>query len=140
MKKVLVVGVFDLFHFGHLRLLRRASRLGDYLVVAVQSDEYIRKYKSVAPDALGTLYSLDERMEMIRSLRCVDEVVPYNDIDKDIINIDFDIFAKGPDQNHPGFIAAVNWCEQNGKKVVTLPRTEGISSTYLKRIIQDFGG
>ena len=136
MKKILLVGVFDLFHFGHLRLLKRASKLGDYLIVAVQEDESVKKYKS-APDVSGPLYSLEERIEMVRALRCVDDVIPYNSVAEDIKNIDFDVFVKGPDQDHSGFESAVRWCEENDKKVVTLPRTDGISSTYLRRLITD---
>jgi len=130
----LLVGVFDLFHFGHLRLLKRAAKLGDYLVAAIQTDEYVVKFK---PDSIGAFYSLDERMEMIRALRCVDEVISYNSIENDIKNIQFDIFVKGPDQVHAGFAAAAKWCEENGKSVIVLPRTEGVSSTYIKRIITD---
>ena len=136
MKKVLVFGVFDMFHFGHMRLLKRAAKLGDYLIVAVQADDYVMKYKS-SIGTIGALYSLKERMEMIRSLRCVDEVISYNDVDIDIKNVDFDIFIKGPDQVHKGYVAATKWCEEKGKKIVVLPRTEGISSTYIKHIISD---
>ena len=139
MKKVLVFGVFDLFHFGHLRLLKRAAGLGDYLIVAVQSNEQIIKYKynPSSGDATGALYSLEERMEMIRALRCVDEVISYDVVADDIKQIDFSVYVKGPDNVHAGILAATKWCEENGKEVVTLPRTEGISSTYLKRIITD---
>ena len=135
MKKVLVFGVFDLFHFGHLRLLKRASSLGDYLIVAVQANEEIMKYKS--SDSYGPLYSIDERMEMIRAMRCVDEVISYNSVADDIKKIAFDIYVKGPDNVHSGILEATKWCEENGKEVVILPRTEGISSTYLKRMIMD---
>jgi len=137
MKKVLIFGVFDLFHFGHLRIIKRAAKLGDYCIVAVQSDEYVIKYKP--PGASGALYSTEERIEMIRALRCVDEVIPYNVVVDDIKKIDFDIYVKGDDNVHSGILAAVKWCEENGKEVVTLPRTEGISSTYLKRLLSDFG-
>jgi len=82
MKKVLVFGVFDLFHFGHLRLLKRAAKLGDYCIAAVQNDEYILKYKP--PGATGALYSTEERCEMIRALRCVDDVITYNVVADDI--------------------------------------------------------
>ena len=136
MKKVLLVGVFDMFHFGHLRLLKRASQLGDYLIVAIQSSDAINKYKS-SHGVTKTLYSHEERVEMIRALRCVDEIISYSDVGVDIKNIDFDIFVKGPDQVHSGFVVATKWCEENGKEVVIIPRTEGISSTYLKRIIED---
>jgi cytidyltransferase-like protein len=136
MKKVLVFGVFDLFHFGHLRLLKRAAKLGDYCIVAVQNDEYILRYKP--PGSTGAFYSTEERCEMVRALRCVDEVITYNVVADDIRNIDFSIWAKGPDNVHAGIQAAIKWCGENGREVVTLPRTEGISSTHIKRLISDF--
>ncbi len=127
--KVLTVGVFDYFHYGHLKLFERAKALGDYLVVAVQRDEEIRKTK---PDA-QVLYDLSRRMEMVSAIRFVDEVVPYAQIDEDIVKIDFDIFAVGGDQNHAGFQRAIKWCLEHGKKVVTLPRTPGICSSDIKK-------
>lgn len=78
------------------------------------------------------VYSTEERLFMVSSIRYVDEVVTYCNVDEDITKIDFDVFAKGPDQQHAGFQRAVAWCEANGKKVVTIPRTEGISSTMLR--------
>jgi cytidyltransferase-like protein len=135
MKKVLLFGVFDLFHFGHLRLMKRAAKLGDYCIVAVQNDEYILRYKP--PGSIGAFYSTEERIEMIRALRCVDEVIMFNIVMEDIQKIDFDILVRGPDQNSSGFLPAVKWCEENGKEIVTLPRTEGISSTYIKRLVID---
>jgi len=65
MKKVLVFGVFDLFHFGHLRLLKRASKLGDYCIVAVQSDEYIRLVDEYISDGFG-IY--DDTADLHRSI------------------------------------------------------------------------
>ena len=128
MKKVLTFGVYDMLHIGHILLFQRAKALGDHLIVAVQEGDYILKYK---PDT-KMIYSTEERVYMVDSIKYVDEVVTYNDVDVDIQQIDFDIFAKGPDQQHEGFQRAVRWCEQNGKEVVVLPRTEGISSTMLR--------
>lgn len=71
-------------------------------------------------------------MFMVSAIRWVDEVVTYNNVDLDIQHIDFDVFAKGPEQQHAGFQRAVAWCEANGKQVVIIPRTEGISSTMLR--------
>ena len=136
MKKVLTFGVFDLFHFGHLRLLKRAAKLGDYFIVAVQNDDFVLKYKP--PGALGAFYSTEERCEMIRALRCVDEVMTYNVVAEDIRKIDFDIWVKPPDAVHSGILEATKWCEENGREVAVLPRTEGISSTYIKRLVYDF--
>ena len=78
------------------------------------------------------VYTTEERMFMVSAVRWVDEVIVYKDVDKDIQDIDFDVFAKGPDQIHAGFQRAVEWCEKNGKEVVVIPRTEGISSTMLR--------
>ena len=71
MKKVLTVGVFDYFHLGHLRLLEQARECGDYLIVAVQDDGCVLKYK---PDA-DVLYSLDERIEMMMAVKCAEQVL-----------------------------------------------------------------
>lgn len=131
MKKVLTFGVYDLLHIGHILLFERAKQLGDYLIVAVQDGDYILKYK---PEA-KMVYNTEERLYMVRSINYVDEVITYKDVDIDIQNIEFDVFAKGPDQCHSGFQRAVKWCEEHGKEVVTLPRTEGISSTCQGSII-----
>ena len=129
MKKILTFRVYDMLHIGHMLLFKRAKELGDYLIVAVQDGECILKYKP------GTemIYTTDERLYMVSAIRYVDEVVTYKDVDVDIQNIDFDVFVKGPDQCHAGFQRAVKWCEEHGKEVVTLPRTEGISSTMMRQ-------
>lgn len=133
MKRVLTVGVYDLLHLGHIMLFKHAKELGDYLIVAVQEDGAILKYKP------GTemVNTTEERLAMVSSIRFVDEVVTYKDVDKDIQDIDFDVFAKGPDQNHAGFQKAVSWCKEHGKEVVIIPRTEGISSSRLRGFIQN---
>ena len=128
MKTVLTFGVYDLLHIGHILLFKRARELGDRLVVAVQDGDFILKYK---PEA-KMVYSTEERLFMVSNIKYVDDVVVYRDVDIDIQNIDFDVFAKGPDQQHAGFQRAVAWCEAHGKEVVTIPRTEGISSTMLR--------
>lgn len=131
MKKVLTFGVYDLLHLGHILLFKHAKEFGDSLIVAVQNGDYILKYKPEAKIMNGT----DERMMMVASIRYVDEVVTYKDVDIDIQNIDFDILVKGPDQNHSGFQRAIEWCKSNGKKVVVIPRTEGISSSLLREFL-----
>lgn len=132
MKTILTVGVYDMLHIGHILLFKHAKELfpeGECkLVVAVQDGNYIQKYK---PEA-RMVYTTEERMFMVSAVRWVDEVIVYKDVDKDIQDIDFDVFAKGPDQCHEGFQRAVEWCNANGKEVVVIPRTEGISSTMLR--------
>ena len=130
MLKILTFGVYDMLHIGHILLFKHIKELFPEqecsLIVAVQDS--ILKYK---PDT-KMVYTTEERMFMVSSIRWVDEVVTYNDVDLDIQNIDFDVFAKGPDQQHAGFQRAVTWCDANGKQVVIVPRTEGISSTLLR--------
>ena len=128
MRTVLTFGVYDLLHIGHIQLFRRAKELGDKLVVAVQDESVILKYKPQAK----MVYTTPERCFMVGAIKYVDEVVVYKDVDEDIKNIEFDVFAKGPDQIHAGFQRAVEWCEEHGKEVVVLPRTEGISSSMLR--------
>lgn len=121
-----------MLHIGHMLFFKHAKELfpseACRLLVAVQDGDYILKYKP------GTkmIYSTEERMFMVSSIRWVDEVITYKDVDVDIQNIEFDVLAKGPDQLHAGFQRAMAWCESNGKEVVVIPRTEGISSTMLR--------
>ena len=129
MKRVFTVGVYDVLHIGHVKLFERARALGDYLIVAVQDGDYVRKYK---PEA-KMLYTTDERVYMVGAVRYVDEVVLYRDVDSIVREVDFDVFAVGPDQQHAGFQAAMKWCREHGREVVTLPRTDGISSTQLRQ-------
>lgn len=127
-RTILTVGVYDMLHIGHILLFKRAKELGDKLIVAVQDSDVILKYKP------GTrmVYTTEERMYMVSTIKYVDEVIVYRDVDIDIQNIDFDVFAKGPDQIHEGFQRAVKWCEEHHKEVIVIPRTEGISSTMLR--------
>mgnify|MGYP005937226403 FL=1 len=129
MIKVLTVGVYDYFHLGHLRLFENAKELGDYLIVAVQDEDFILKTK---PNA-KILYTTEQRKELVGALRVVDEVVGYTDVDAIVKMIDFDVFAIGEDQNHGGFQKAVEWCKEKGKKIVRMRRTPGISSSDIKQ-------
>ncbi|MFO7869375.1 MAG: adenylyltransferase/cytidyltransferase family protein [Bacteroidales bacterium] len=130
-KKVITVGVFDFFHLGHLNLLEAAKMQGDYLIVAVHNDTLNIK-------GVDFLYSLEDRMRFVRSIKCVDEVVSYERVDTLLPDVDFDIFAHGPDQNHQYFQNAFEWCNNNNKKIITLQRTEGISSTRLRNFLQNY--
>ena len=127
-KTALTFGVYDMMHIGHILLFKRAKEQGERLVVAVQDGDFILKYK---PDT-KIIYTTEERLYMVSTIRYVDEVVTYQDVDKDIQHIAFDVLVLGQDQNHAGFQRAIEWCRQHGKEVVRLPRTEGISSTLLR--------
>ena len=139
MKTILTFGVYDLLHIGHVLLFKHAKELFPNeecrLVVAVQDEDYILKYK---PDT-KMIYSTEERMFMVGAVRWVDFVVVYKNVDVDIQHIDFDVFIKGPDQQHAGFQRAVEWCNKNGKEVLVVPRTEGISSSLLRKMNYERG-
>ena len=100
--------------------------------MAVQRGESIRKYK---PNA-EIFYSTEQRVRLLSALSVVDEVVVYSDVDTDLPKLDFDVFAVGEDQTHEGFQRACAWCRENGRKVVRMKYTQGISSTVLKERIR----
>lgn len=128
--RILTVGVYDYFHYGHLRVFQQAKEIAPngYLIVAVQESDYIRKFK---PEAV-VYYPTDIRCELIRALRCVDEVITYRDVSEIVQTAEYDIFAVGEDQQHEKFRDAIAWCQQHGKAVVRLHRTPGISSRMIK--------
>ena len=128
MRKVVTFGVFDYFHYGHLKLFERAKKLGDYLIVAVQDGDFILKYK---PNT-KIFYSTEQRIELVQALSIVDNVIVYTDVDETIKTVDFDVFAIGENQSHGGFINAAEYAKSQGKEVVIFPRTKGISSTQIR--------
>ena len=133
MKKILTFGVFDYFHLGHLRLFKQCKEYADYLIVAVQEEDYIKKFK---PEA-EIMYSTDERIEMISALKIVDKVITYQSVNTDFLEaVDFDILALGQDHIAERWQKAEEWCNEHGKKVVRLKRTQGICSSGIKKIIQ----
>ncbi|MBR4772828.1 MAG: Gfo/Idh/MocA family oxidoreductase [Bacteroidales bacterium] len=124
MKKVITYGTYDLFHYGHLRLLERAKALGDYLIVGVTADGFDR-----ARGKINVQQSLIERMEAVRATGIADEVIVEEyegqKID-DIMRYGVDIFAIGSDWK--GYFDYLNeYC-----KVVYLERTAGVSSSELR--------
>lgn len=127
MATVITYGTFDLFHIGHLRILERAKELAGpdgRLIVAVSTDRFnwVEKHKKCAiPDW--------QRMEIVRALRCVDEVVPEDSWDqkrKDVVAHKVDVFVMGDDWKGK-FDELSDLC-----KVVYLPRTPDVSSTEIK--------
>lgn len=129
MRRVLTFGVFDYFHLGHLRLFQQCREHGDYLIVGVQRDEYVARFK----DGGECFYNTEERMEMIRALRIVDEVFAYDVLEPEVMRvIDFDVLALGEDHVGDRFDAIERWCYEHGRSVVRLRRTPGISSSAIK--------
>jgi cytidyltransferase-like protein len=132
MKKIFTVGVFDVFHYGHLLLFERARAMGDYLIVAVQESNDILRYK---PDAL-IVYNTEQRLKIVENIKYVDKAIIYHDVDEIVKQIDFDVFVKGEDQSHFGFQRAVEYCQRNNKEVVVLRRTKNVNSSSLKDKIE----
>jgi len=128
MKKAITVGVFDLLHLGHLRMLEKSKSLCDFLTVAVHDDKLNIK-------DIEFVYSLEERKEMVNALCCVDSVISYERVDLLLPTLDFDIFLYGPDQNHQYFQKALQWCKKNNKEIYSIKRTQDISSTKIRNIL-----
>ena len=124
MKRVITYGTYDLLHYGHIELLRRAREMGDYLVVALSTDEFnrIKNKKSY--------YNYEQRKMMLESIRYVDLVIPESNWDQkpqDVETYDIDIFVMGHDWEGE-FDFLKDQCE-----AIYLNRTEGISTTQIKR-------
>ena len=128
MKKVITYGTFDLFHIGHLNIIKRAKALGDYLVVAVSSDDFN------AIKGKKAYQSEEDRMAILDAIKYVDEVIleeHWGQKVSDIKDHDIDVFVMGHDWEGK-FDELKDYCE-----VVYLPRTEGVSTTKIK---SDLGG
>jgi len=126
MKRILTYGTFDLLHYGHIRLLKRAKALGDYLIVAVSTDEFnaIKNKKSY--------HDYETRKKMLEAIRYVDLVIPEKTWEQkldDVKEFNVDVVVMGSDwAGSDKFDYLKEYCE-----VVYLDRTEGISTTKIKR-------
>ena len=123
MKRVLTYGTFDLLHYGHIRLLKRAKALGDYLIVAVSTDEFNNLKGKKA------YHDYKTRKEMLESIRYVDLVIPEENWEQkveDVKNLKVDTVVMGSDWTGK-FDYLKDYCE-----VIYLDRTEGISTTKIK--------
>lgn len=125
MTNVITYGTFDLFHYGHLRILQRAKALGDKLFVAVSTDEFNRiKGKEC-------VYPYEHRAKIVAAIKYVDKVIPENCWEQkrdDIKRLNIDIFVMGNDWKGE-FDELKDIC-----KVIYLPRTKGISTTKIKKV------
>lgn len=125
-------GVYDLFHIGHLNLIKNASKLCDKLIIGVTSDELVsyKNKKAIIPH--------DERMEIVRNIKGVDVVIPQNDMDKFKIwkKLKFNIMFVGDD-----WYESEKWEEYEkkfnevGVKIIYFPYTKGTSSTLINEVL-----
>ena len=134
-KTAITFGVFDLLHFGHFELFRRIRELvgpDGKVYVMLQIDEMIAKYKP----GCKSVYDFKTRKAMIDTLRTVTAAIPYDVVGSAAVeNIPFVVLVVGPEHTNERFQRLFAWCKEHGKDVVTLPRTDGISTTKLKEII-----
>jgi len=127
-------GVYDLFHIGHLNLLKNAASLCDKLIVGVTSDELVayKNKRAVIPH--------HERMEIVRNIKFVDAVVPQNDMDKFKMweKLKYDIMFVGDDwHDSPKWKEIDEKFKNVGVKIVYFPYTKGISSTLINKTLEN---
>ncbi|MFL2940523.1 MAG: glycerol-3-phosphate cytidylyltransferase [Marine Group III euryarchaeote CG-Epi4] len=126
-------GVFDLFHIGHLNILRRAREKCDKLIVGVTTDELLKVYKNKSP-----IIPFEERISIVKSIRYVDEVVPQENMDKlsHWDNLKFNVVFVGDDwQNTDKWNKIESDFNKIGVKVIYFPYTKGTSSTLINDIL-----
>lgn len=129
MKRVITYGTYDLLHYGHINLLERAKALGDYLVVALSTDEFNWNMKQKK-----CYFTYEERKKMLEALRAVDLVIPEENWEQkrsDVKLYQIDTFVIGDDWK-----GKFDFLEEEGVEVVYLPRTPEVSTTQIKEDLQ----
>lgn len=126
MKRVITYGTFDLLHYGHINLLRRAKQYGDYLIVALSTDDFNWNQKRKK-----CYFSFDKRKALLEAIRYVDLVIPEESWDQKVTDVreyHFDTFVMGDDWK-----GEFDFLQDEGVDVVYLPRTPEVSTTQIKR-------
>ncbi len=138
-KNVYVIGVFDLFHLGHVRILKNARQLGENLIVAINGDKLVSTYKR------PPIYSETERLEIIKACRYVDTAFIVQDYDNKcyLEKYNIDVIVHGDDWERSNYLKQIRVSEEYLKSknidLLFLPYTEGISSSELIRKIKSSG-
>lgn len=125
MKRIITYGTFDLLHYGHINLLRRAKELGDYLIVALSSDEF-----NVNEKHKKSYFTYEQRKALVEAVRYVDLVIPEQSWDQkrtDMHRYMIDTFVMGDD-----WAGKFDFLKEEGVSVVYLPRTPEVSSSRIK--------
>lgn len=128
---VYTVGTFDLLHVGHLALLEYCATLGSVLAVGVASDGVVNSYKHNVP-----VIPLDQRVEMLKALRCVNIVHPYHELEyvSGCRELNVDIFVVGEDWGaKPHNVKVESYLKSKGKKIIQVPYNLRTSSTRIKQ-------
>ena len=130
MKRVITYGTFDLLHYGHINLLKKAKAFGDYLVVAVSTDKFNWKEKHKK-----CYFTYEQRKALVEAIRYVDLVIPEENWEQkksDVQKYHIDTFVIGDDWE-----GKFDFLKDEGCEVIYLPRTPEISSTQIKRDLHD---
>ena len=125
MKTVITYGTFDLLHYGHINLLRRAKELGDYLIVALSTDVFNWSEKKKK-----SYFTYEQRKQLLEAIRYVDEIVPEESWEQkrsDVHKYSIDVFTIGDD-----WAGEFDFLKEEGVEVVYLARTPEISTTQIK--------
>lgn len=128
-------GVFDMFHIGHLNILKNAKDQCEHLIVGVSTDDVVESYKHKTP-----IIPFEERIAIVESIRYVDEAVPQVSMDKMAAweKLHFDVLFHGSDWKGSDMYEEIIRDFQNiGVDVVFLPHTEGVSSTQLSSLLEN---
>ena len=126
MRRVITYGTFDLLHYGHINLLRRCKAMGDYLIVALSTDEFNSKSKNK-----HCYFTYEQRKLFLEAVRYVDLVIPetcWEQKRQDMHEYHIDTFVMGDDWS-----GKFDFLQEEGVEVVYLPRTPEISSTQIRR-------
>lgn len=129
-------GTYDMFHIGHLNLIRNARQECDYLIVGVNTDELIQSYKSKT-----AIVPLEERMDIIAALRYVDKVIPCESLDKKNTCLKYNInkvFIGDDWKGNARWLETEKELEPYGVEVVYLPYTKNTSSTLLREKLKEY--
>lgn len=129
MRRVITYGTFDLLHYGHINILRRAKELGDYLIVALSTDEFNKNEKNKI-----CYFNYEQRKQLLEAIRYVDLVIPetcWEQKRRDIHEYHIDTFVMGDDWKG-SFDFLKEEKKGGGVEVYYLPRTPEISSTQIK--------
>lgn len=131
-----VQGTFDMFHIGHLNIIKNAKSICDYLIVGVNSDDFVFEYKNKHP-----VISEDERLEIVKAIRYVDEVHIMKNRDKleAFEKFSFDALIMGDDYRNTDFYKTVEkQLKEKNVDIIYFPYTKTTSSTIIRKKITDY--
>jgi glycerol-3-phosphate cytidylyltransferase len=134
-RKVYTGGTFDLFHRGHVNFLRQCKEIGDYVIISLNTDEFIYRYKGEYP-----VVNYEDRKEVLLSCKYVDKVIPNSegeDSKPAILDVNPKFIVIGSDWAKKDYYKQMNftqeWLDENGYMLIYIPYTENVSTTLIKK-------